>query len=386
MDSTKKDLRLRLLYIDNLRILLITLVILLHLAVIYGGPGDFYYQEMSTGDAGLLAGFVFGLFNMTVMGFTMGFFFLVSGYFTPGSYDRKSGKRFLTDRLLRLGIPFIFYVIIIDPIIDYTILRVATGSVVSFPQFLGSYIDNYKGIGSGPMWFVSALLIFNIFYLFWRKLNKFFGCTFHSKDRAPRNASIALFAIIMGIVTFIVRIWLPVGWEWIALNFQIPFFTQYISMYIMGLIAYHGHWFERLTSAQGIFWLVHTMILIILCPVILFLGGAAEDYEVFMGGASWQSLFYSVWEQFICVGMVAGLSVLFRWALNHQGTLMKALSASAYTVYIIHPAVIVFLALALKGISIYPLLKFALVAPLAVGLCFILATGIRKLPLAREIL
>lgn len=133
----------------------------------------------------------------------MGFFFLVSGYFTPGSYDRKGGKRFLTDRLLRLGIPFIFYVIIIDPIIDYTILRVATRSVMSFPQFLGSYIVNYQGIGSGPMWFVSALLIFNIFYLFWRKLNKFFGCTFHSKDRAPRNDSIALFAIIMGIVTLL---------------------------------------------------------------------------------------------------------------------------------------------------------------------------------------
>ncbi|MFC1511758.1 hypothetical protein ACFL5H_01005 [Candidatus Latescibacterota bacterium] len=45
-----------------------------------------------------------------------------------------------------------------------------------------------------------------------------------------------------------------------------------------------------------------------------------------------------------------------------------------------------FLVLALRGLSLYPLLKFALVAPLAVGLCFTLASIFRKLPLARQIL
>ena len=32
----------RLLYIDNIRILLISLIVLLHLVITYGGPGDWY--------------------------------------------------------------------------------------------------------------------------------------------------------------------------------------------------------------------------------------------------------------------------------------------------------------------------------------------------------
>ncbi len=40
----------RLLFIDNLRILLIVLVIMVHLAITYGAPvGDWYYQEVRAG-------------------------------------------------------------------------------------------------------------------------------------------------------------------------------------------------------------------------------------------------------------------------------------------------------------------------------------------------
>ncbi len=40
----------RLLFIDNLRILLIVLVILVHLSITYGAPvGDWYYQEVKVG-------------------------------------------------------------------------------------------------------------------------------------------------------------------------------------------------------------------------------------------------------------------------------------------------------------------------------------------------
>jgi glucan biosynthesis protein C len=62
------------------------------------------------------------------------------------------------------------------------------------------------------------------------------------------------------------------------------------------------------------------------------------------------------------------------------------MSASAYTVYIIHQPVLIFLGLVLSGIPLPHLLKFALVAPVAVALCFLLSDYIRKLPLARSIL
>jgi len=64
----------RLFFIDNLRAALVTLVVLHHLAVVYGGIPAFYYWEPPTNDllAGLIA-LVFVLFNQA---WFMGAFFL----------------------------------------------------------------------------------------------------------------------------------------------------------------------------------------------------------------------------------------------------------------------------------------------------------------------
>jgi len=78
--------------------------------------------------------------------------------------------------------------------------------------------------------------------------------------------------------------------------------------------------------------------------------------------------------------------VLFRQKFNRQGKLMKELAASSYTVYIIHAPVLVFFTLAIRNITLYPLLKFALAVLVAVPLCFALGNVVRKLPAARRIL
>jgi surface polysaccharide O-acyltransferase-like enzyme len=122
-------------------------------------------------------------------------------------------------------------------------------------------------------------------------------------------------------------------------------------------------------------------------PVLFVLGGALEgNLEPFFGGIHWQSFAYSIWEQFMCVAMVVTLVVWFRKRFNSQNTLGKALSSSAYATYIIHIAVIVLLALALRGIQLDMAIKFVLVAPFAVALSFLVGYLIKKLPLARDIL
>ena len=151
-------------------------------------------------------------------------------------------------------------------------------------------------------------------------------------------------------------------------------------------MAYRGNWFERLTDETGRFWLTIAILLIVTFPVFIYFSGAPKGVDSILGGINRISLYYSVWEQFVCVGMILGLSTLFRSKINHQGTLAKAMSASAYTVFIIHAPVLIFLALALKNITLYPLLKFIIVAPVAVSLCFVIGNVVRKLPYARKIL
>ena len=46
----------------------------------------------------------------------MGFFFLLAGYFTPASLERKGYARFLGDRFLRLGLPLLAFIFILGPL------------------------------------------------------------------------------------------------------------------------------------------------------------------------------------------------------------------------------------------------------------------------------
>lgn len=84
--------------------------------------------------------------------------------------------------------------------------------------------------------------------------------------------------------------------------------------------------------------------------------------------------------------MVITLLTWFRRRFDHQGRLARAMSESAFAVYVLQPAILVPLALALSGIHMNLGLKFLLVAPIAVALCYLVAYGLRKVPLARTIL
>jgi hypothetical protein len=76
----------------------------------------------------------------------------------------------------------------------------------------------------------------------------------------------------------------------------------------------------------------------------------------------------------------------FREKRNTRGPILRSAAASAYTVYIIHPLFVVALCRALGDVPIPSLAKFALIAPVAVVLCFSSANVIRRAPLLRRIL
>jgi hypothetical protein len=200
--------------------------------------------------------------------------------------------------------------------------------------------------------------------------------------------AIALFVLVLGVGTFILRIWLPVGSLLPVLNLPISLVPQYMALFIVGIIAYRRNWFLGIHNAMGKWWFcVALFFVVVVFPLVFLLGGALEGNTApYMGGFFWQSLVYSVWEEFVGIGMILGLLIFFRQRFNHQGTLSKTLSASTYTVYFIHAPILVFLALALRGIYFHPLLKFALVSPIAWIFCFTIGFLLKKLPLVGKIL
>jgi len=371
-------------FIDNLRILLICLVIMVHLSITYGGSGSWYYKE---GRPDELSFALLTFHNAIIQAFSMGLFFMIAGYFTPASCDRKGPWRFLRDRLLRLGIPLLCYDFIINPLLAYPLIRVRAWEFDrSYREYLTMYYRSFH-IGTGPLWFVETLLIFAFVYVLWRLLTKSPAVPSHCNRKFPGNKTIALFALALGLVSFVVRIWLPLGWTYEPLNLQFPFFPQYICLFFVGIIAYHRNWLTGIGSNIGKLWLSVAIVLILTLPLLFVAGGGlAGDIRPFGGGLHWQSLAYSLWEQFLAIAVIVALLVLFRGKLNRQGKLTKAMSASAYTAYIIHAPVIILLALSIKNVTLSPLLKFTAASLIAVPLCFALGNLLRKLPLARNIL
>lgn len=374
----------RLLYIDNIRILLTILVILHHLAIGYGASGNNPYVE--AGEISTVSTILMTLFVAINQSFFMGFFFMVSSYFTPGSYDRKGPGPYVLDRLKRLGIPLLFYIVVIDPLLGYVLARYY-GFPGSLGEFLSQYLGSYHRLGVGPLWFVAALLIFSLVYALWRLAIKPPATPPPSEGKAPSNLAIAGFALALGLLTFVVRIWLPVGREFELLGFQLAHFVQYIAMFIVGIVAYRRSWFSALTVAQAKVWLRVVLLLLVLFPVLFVAAGALEgDIDKAFGGVHWQSLAYSVWEQFMCLAMVVTLLVWFRTRFNQQGSLAQKMSAAAYATYIFHRPTIILLAIALSSIRLDLAIKFVLVAPLAVALSFLVGYAVKRLPFARNIL
>ena len=89
----------------------------------------------------------------------------------------------------------------------------------------------------------------------------------------------------------------------------------------------------------------------------------------------------------MCVSMCIALLALFKNKFNSQSPLAKALASNAFTVYLIHIPIVIFLQYLLIGVAIDPLIKFVIVGALGVPLAFAISHYvIRRLPYAKYVL
>jgi len=98
-------------YTDNLRIMLTILVIA------YNVGQAFFPPASGSAIPGSLRTALQGPFFLANRSLFMSLFFLISGYFMVGSYERSSGARaFLSGRLVRLGLPVLAYGAVMIPL------------------------------------------------------------------------------------------------------------------------------------------------------------------------------------------------------------------------------------------------------------------------------
>lgn len=370
----------RLHFIDNLRWLMIILVVLVHVNVTYSNLGSWYYREQGSID--LFSRLVSGLFGSFTQAFFMGFLFFISGYFVPAAYDRKGFGGFIRGRLFRLGIPTLVYMLVIHPLTIVIMNHYQHWNLNLLDEYK-KYLINLKFIGeSGPLWFALALLIFSLFYAFIKKAAVLVSPNpMKSDGNKPINHGniIALIAVI-AVIAFSIRLVQPIGTS--VLNMQLCFFSQYIVLFITGIFAARRGWMDRINPQFGQFWLKLAVFGgFTFWALIMFFGGSIHgNLDLYFGGVHWQSVAYALWESFFAVAFSLGLWVWFRERFNKQGRLARFLSDNAFGVYVFHAPILVLISMLLRDVTIYPLLKAVMVGAIAVPVSFGVSYLLRKIP------
>ena len=365
-------------YIDHLKVLLTVLVVLHHTFIALGAPGAWYYTQKTTNAAALIPMTMFVAINQA---FFMGFFFFLSAYFTQPSFNKKGTIKFMSDRLIRLGLPLIFYSFILSPFLSYLGYYFAEGRHINYWQYLSGF---HPWIDFGVLWFVAALLIFTLIYVAYRIAIK----KMPVKHRGlPTVKTIILTALAVGIASFFVRTIFPIGWVLKPLGFQLAHFSQYIILFVLGLTAYTNNWLNGLSVKTGKRFLIFVIALVVFFPV-LYVIKLINDIPLdwFSGGWHWQSLLYAVWEQLLGFSMIIMLLSYGKALWNKPSVFLATLSRRAFAVYIFHPLVVISASLAVRTWEIDPALKLLVVAPAAVIGSFLLAAVMLLVPGVKKVI
>ena len=155
----------RLAYLDNIKTLLIAGIIAAHAIQGYSEFGSWTYQDIQevTLSPVVETIVVVAIVSLGAL-FLMALFFLISGLFTQDSLERKGPSRFVTDRLLRLGVPFAVYTLIVWPLVEFAIF-----GPFLHRSYWSSFTDTDPVLDNGPMWFVGVLLIYSLALVAWRR-------------------------------------------------------------------------------------------------------------------------------------------------------------------------------------------------------------------------
>lgn len=368
----------RVFFLDNLKTFLTICVVVFHVGLTYGARQGWYYYEPSSGT--FLNAF-FTIFLSLLRSFGLEVFFFISGYFACASYDRHGPGVFLKQRLVRLGIPFAVFSVIVRPTLVYML-----NPGPDVPYSLSGNILSLRHVSPGPLWFVEILLLFSFVYLLVRVALNRWGSGRQWRPPVPGMRAVLLFCLGLAAATFAVRVFYPIGKP--LLHFRVASFPAHIAFFVLGIMAFRGEWLEMVSNRLMRRWAIALTASVLLFVVLAAYQGVwGAGFRVFNGGTHWQAIFQAAWEPVYMVAITMVLLVLFKDRFNGGGRLAKVMADNSYTVFFIHAPIAALLCYAIRDLALYPLAKFVGAAIPSVALCYLTSHYIlRRLPYARKIL
>ena len=344
-------------YVDNLKVLLIAAIIAMHGIGSYAGTIEVWtYTEMREATLSPVAEIALVVLALPFGLFLIALLFLVAGLLTVPSIDRKGPGRFARDRLVRLGIPFAVYVLVIQPTVVYALEHPLGYSP-------GSYWEEFLGeehiLDTGPLWFVGVLLIYSLVYAGWVRLR---GQGTPRPAPTIRARHLALAVAVVAPTSFAIRLVYPYGGDAGFTDLNLWQWPACIAVFAMGIVAARQGWTESVPDRLRRTCRIVALVAVAAMATLMVAAGLLERVEDMMGGPNLLAAAFAALDAVLCVfGSVWLLSVAQR-RLTRPLPHGSALARSAYGAFILQTPVLIGLAVALRPLALPAEVKALVVA------------------------
>ena len=343
--------------IDNLKAILVAWIIAGHAMLGYAAIGGWPYDEVSETTLPPQVELVLAALVGPTALFVIGTFFFLSGLFAPSNIARHGPAGFFRQRLVRLGLPWLLFTLLIWPLLMWCAYR-AAGQPIPIWQ---AWQIRQPFLDSGPLWFVQILLYVSLFHALW-------AWGGYGREFERRTISLVLTAACIAAASFAVRLWFPARSQQI-LDLHVWQWPQCVGLYVLGVLVADKGWAERIPPHLGRRCGLAILGTIAAALVIMAATGVtnlSQDDIPFLGGWHWQALTLDVAEAALVVaGSVWLLALAQRW-LTHRSIRLTRWARGAYAAYLLQAPVLIGLEIAERSLAWPAVIKAVTVAAVAV--------------------
>jgi glucans biosynthesis protein C len=354
---------------DNLRVLVIAVVVVWHTAQAYLGGSDWYYMDRATSKVWTTVFFP----AYAISAFALGPLFLVAGWFSARSLARKGAGAFARSRLLRLGVPLIVFIFVIDRLAA-CLGDLGRGEHPSLAEYWGVPPQSGGPYATGSLWFVAALLAFSLAYALLRRV--------HPAPVTRRWSGVQVMvaaALLIAVTALLVWQRWPLGDAHTFMLVQWDLWPQGAGLFALGVWAGEAGSLEDLTAwAPRLGWTALAAAAL-WAALAVYLKTRGHVESAFHGAGPLVMLnvvLYSI----IAVAFTVWVTALIRARWSGDGPLRAQAGRASYATYVLHPLVLTAIMVLFASAALAPVLSFLVVAVVAVPVCFLAGCAATRVP------
>ncbi len=346
--------------IDWLRTLIVITIIPFHAFIIFDQNPEaiMYVKDKMNVLAFNNIGGVLDRFNMATL-------FLLSGITIYYSLQSRSAKEFISERFMKLFLPFLTGSVLLNPVMTY-FWSMNQGKNESFTEhYIGFFTKNvgeFDGLNGGytpaHLWFVLYLFIFSLIglpFFLWLKSNKSEGIRSSLAAFFYKPMALCLLAVPYCFL-YLIEI----------LDEKNP--IAYFYLILIGCIfASDARYIKALNRDK---WIYFTLSVIMF---ILFFRYKNINIENTFGIYSFAFI-----EKFLKIIPAYALIGLFNCYINKNSKFLKYLSTACYPIYVIHMVILTAIGFTVIPFNLSPYLKFFIIVVASYSACFLVYELLRR--------